>query len=58
MNKTYDYKVTFIGEYFTITTVVSVDDEDKAETGALRLIKDQYNWDIDYYHDLEIEKVV
>lgn len=53
----YDYVVTFVGSWFTLTSTVitiSEDDPDLAIKGATELLHDMYGWDMDAVSDVAI----
>ena len=53
-----DYRVTFIGTYFTLTTTVYAQDGDDAIEQAQDLMKEQYGWQPDMWaNDIETERV-
>ena len=53
-----DYKVTFIGTYFVLSTNVQALDEDEAIEVAQDLMKEQYGWQPDMWaNDIEVERV-
>ena len=53
-----DYKVTFIGTYFVLSTTVYAYDEDEAIEVAQDLMKEQYGWQPDMWaNDIEVERV-
>jgi len=41
------YCVTFVGDYFNLTTVVEAESEDKAKDFAAYVIGSQYGWDVE-----------
>ena len=51
------HRVTFIGDYFSLTTYVFAYDEEQAERMAQELMLEQYGWQPDMYsNDIEIER--
>jgi hypothetical protein len=53
-----NYRVTFVGEYYTLTTTVSASDEDTAAANAEEFLSDHYAFDLaNTYHDIETEEV-
>lgn len=58
--KTYTFKITFIGDYFTLTTRIETNTsrEEVAYRQACDLIESQYGWDVDAVtNDVEVEAV-
>jgi hypothetical protein len=53
-----DYKVTFIGTYFVLSTNVQAYDEDEAIEVAQDMMKEQYGWQPEMAcNDIEVERV-
>jgi hypothetical protein len=53
-----DYRVTFIGTYFTLSTTVYAQDEDDAMEVAQDLMKEQYGWQPEMWsNDIEVERI-
>lgn len=52
-----DFKVTFIGTYFVLSTTVQAYDEDEAIEVAQDLMKEHYGWQPDMWaNDIEVER--
>jgi hypothetical protein len=52
-----DFKVTFVGTYFVLSTNVQAYDEDEAIEVAQDLMKEQYGWQPDMWaNDIEVER--
>ena len=51
-----EYKVTFVGDYFTTTLIIQgvVKDEDEAIDLACNILKDQYGWDMQAVSTIDI----
>lgn len=47
MNEEQQYRVTFVGNYFTLTTFVSAVDEEQAIANATAFIQDQHGFDME-----------
>ena len=53
-----DYRVTFVGTYMVLTTIVEALDEDDAIEQAQDLMKEQYGWQPEMWaNDIEAERV-
>ena len=51
------HRVTFIGDYFSLTTYVFAYDEEQAERMAQELMLEQYGWQPEMYsNDIEVER--
>jgi hypothetical protein len=42
----YDYQVTFVGDYFTLSTAIPAGDEDEAVRFAGQNIEREYGWNV------------
>ena len=58
-NKKYEtmYTVTFVGEYFTMTTGIYSTSKEQAIDDAITALQEQYGWNVaDVSHDITVEE--
>lgn len=58
-NKKYEimYTVTFVGEYFTMTTGIYSTSEEQAIDDATTALQEHYGWNVaDVSHDITVEE--
>jgi hypothetical protein len=58
-NKKYEsmYTVTFVGEYFTMTTGIYSTSKEQAIDDATTALQEHYGWNVtDVSHDIEVEE--
>lgn len=61
MSEEQEYRVTFVGSYFTLTTFVSAVDEEQAVSNATAFLQDQHGFDMDaeaFHAETEIQERV
>lgn len=53
-----DYKVTYVGTYFVLSTTIQALDEDEAIEVASTFMKEHYGWEPELWSDdIEVERV-